>query len=160
MAQKAKVKVNQTKVKVQFRLDPANEQGMETESVWAEPLGADRFRILNSPFYIFGISAEDVVAAEEIAGRLEFREVTSRGGHSTYRVFLQGGRTIRDADFQCSWGPISALGGTFENANDHFVAVDIPSGLNVAEIFKLLEKGEQSGLWAFEEVHYEAGSPQ
>ena len=157
MAKKAKepVRVEQRRAKIRFHLDPANEQGVETESVWAEPVGIDKFRVLNSPFYIFGVSAEDIVTASEIGGQLEVREVVSRGGHSTYRVFLQGGRTIQDIDFQLLWGPISSLGATFENANDHFVSVDIPPGGNGAEIYRLLEKGEEGGIWAFEEAHYE-----
>ena len=141
-------------VKVEFRLDPKDQQGFETESLWVEALGLNRFRIVSSPFFVFGVSADDVVAAEEIQGVQRFQNVVSRGGHSTYRIFLQGGRTIKDADFQTYWTPISALGSTFENANDHFVAVDIPRGSGVGAIYKLLEKGEQDGIWVFEEAHY------
>jgi hypothetical protein len=33
-----------------FQLNPYNEQGYETEGVWAERVGPNEFRILNSPF--------------------------------------------------------------------------------------------------------------
>jgi len=102
---------------------------------------------------VFGISAEDVISAKEIEGVLEFSEVVSRGGHSTYRIFLQGDRTINDADFQLSWSPISALGATFENANNRFVAVNILPDRNAAEIYELLAKGELGGVWTLEEAH-------
>jgi hypothetical protein len=72
-----------------------------------------------------------------------------------YRIFLQGGRTIKAPDFRSHWEPIAIQGATFENADDHFVAIDIPPGKNVATIYELLDKGEQDGIWAFEEVHYE-----
>lgn len=142
-------------VKVQFRVDPDDQRGVRTESLWAEKVGPGEFRILSSPFFVFGISAEDVVAAEEVnGGGLTFQCVISRGGHSTYRVFLQGDRTIKGNDFRDYWEPISAQGATFENADDHFVAVDIPLGKDVAKIYELLNGGEQDGIWAFEEVHY------
>jgi hypothetical protein len=99
-----------------------------------------------------------VVEAKEAEDGLRFQSVVSRGGHSTYRIFLQGGRTIKDADFRTCWEPISTLGATFENADDHFFALDIPPGKDVAAIYELLDTGEQDGIWAFEEVHY-AGQP-
>jgi hypothetical protein len=142
------------KVKVQFRVDPNDQRGFRTERLWAEMVGPGRFRILNSPFFLFGISAEDVVEAEETNNGLEFRTVVSRGGHSTYRIFLQDGRTTKCPDFRISWKPISELGATFENANDHSVTVDISPGRNVAAIYELMAKGEQDGIWAFEEVYY------
>src|SRR5215472_16776073 len=121
-----------SKVKVEFRVDPYEQCGVKTESLWAESVGPRLFRILNSPFVLFGISADDVVEAEETEGALKFRRVASRGGHSTYRIFLQNGRTIKDRAFQDYWEPISKLGATFENADDHFAAVDIPPGSDVA----------------------------
>jgi hypothetical protein len=145
-------------VKIEFELDPNDQQESKTESLWAEKVGFGQFRIANSPFFLFGISAEDIVEAEEIDHKLTFKRVVSRGGHSTYRIFLQNGRTITDPDFQTYWEPISTLGATFENADDRFIAVDIPPGIDVTAIYKLLERGEQDGIWIFEEVYY-AGEP-
>jgi len=144
--------------KVIFPVDPNDQRGVKTESLWAERVGPGQFRILNSPFFLFGISAADVVEAEEGIDGLRFRNIVSRGGHSTYRVFLQNGRTIKHPDFHSYWKPISRLNAMFENADDHLIAVDIPPGTDVAAIYKLLDKGEQDGIWAFEEVHY-AGPP-
>ncbi len=143
-------------VRIVFHLDPGNEQGIKTETVWAEPVGIGNFRIANSPFYVFGVSSEDVVAARELDGRLVFKEVISQGGHSTYRVFLHDCRTIHSPEFKRYWDPISALGATFENANDHFVAVDIPAGKDIQAIYELLEQGEKDEVWSFEEGNYES----
>jgi hypothetical protein len=139
---------------MRFRLDPREEQGFETEGLWAEKVGPDHYRILNSPFFVFGISAEDVVAAEHRDRMLTFRKVVSRGGHSTYRIFLQDNRAIQHPDFLARWKSFAALGATYENANNHFVTVDVPPGRDVAAIYKLLEAGEEAGLWIFEEGHY------
>jgi len=50
------------------------------------------------------------------------------------------------------------MGATYENANDRFVVVDISPGKNLAEIYRMLEAGEEAGVWAFEEVHHEPGT--
>lgn len=141
--------------KVRFRLNPEDGGRIETEDVWAEPLGGSRYRLLNSPFFAFGVSAEDTVLAQREEGTLVFQQVVARGGHSTYRIYLQNGETIQSPGFDEHWKPIAALGATFENANGRFIAVDIPPTRDVAEIYRLLQAVEDSGFWAFEEVHYQ-----
>lgn len=53
--------------KVFFKLDPAEWHGLQTESLWAEPLAGtkngDVFVIKNSPFYSREVSYLDVVKA-------------------------------------------------------------------------------------------------
>ncbi|HEY6249911.1 MAG TPA: DUF4265 domain-containing protein, partial [Candidatus Angelobacter sp.] len=122
-------------------------------------VAVDRFRILNSPFFVFGVSADDIVVARPEGGVFKFQSVFSRSGHSTYRVFLQGDCKVNDPDFQVHWKPIAALGSTFENANGNFVAVDVPPGKDVAAVYRALEAGEEAGIWAFEEGHYGGQTP-
>jgi uncharacterized protein DUF4265 len=50
-------------VKITFALEPEAWHGYRTETVWAEKLGRNRYRLRNTPFYAFGVSAEDVVFA-------------------------------------------------------------------------------------------------
>jgi hypothetical protein len=76
--------------KIRFALpDEDQAAGVEAENLWAAVLEGSRYRIDNIPFYVYGVSLDDVVRAEEIGGRLVFREVISRGGHSTYRVLVK-----------------------------------------------------------------------
>lgn len=152
------MKVN-GRVKVQFELDSSAQQGFKTEALWAETLGSNLFRLLNSPFFVFGVSAGDVVTAEEQRGILTFRNVASRGGHSTYRIFLQDSYTIRSEEFLSHWQPIAELGGSFENANDHFVAADVPPSVDVFAVYRALERGEHDEIWSFEEGHYQRNPP-
>jgi hypothetical protein len=142
------------RVKVQFFVDPDDQRGVKTENLWAEEVAPGRFRILNNPFFLFGVSADDIVEAKQAGDGLRFQKVVSRGGHSTYRLFLRGARTINEPSFRTYWQPISNLGATFENADNYFVSVDIPPGKDVAAIYELMEKGEKDGIWTFEEVHY------
>jgi hypothetical protein len=143
------------RVKVTFQLNPEDQQGFETEGLWAERTGPNEFRILNSPFFVFGISAEDTVKAELHDGTYKFDRVVRKGGHSTYRIFLQAGRTIHDEAFRERWNAIQALGGRFENANNRLLSVDLAPNVNVVKVYELLKQGESEGVWAFEESNYE-----
>lgn len=143
------------RTKVVFSLD-RGEAGFDTESVWAERISDNRFRILNSPFFVFGISYEDVVEAEPEAEIFRFTKVLQRSGRSTYRIILQGGHTIDDQDFTARWQPFRDHGCTYENANDRYIAVDMPPKTDVALLYRLLQDGEDEGVWVFEEGHYAA----
>src|SRR5580658_7939838 len=59
------------RAKVIFYLEKG-ELPYETESVWAERLPDNRFRILNSPFFAFGVSYEYEVEAEPDGERFRF----------------------------------------------------------------------------------------
>jgi hypothetical protein len=142
------------RTKIRFDLEPGNEQGYEAEHLWAESVGPEEFRILNSPFFAFGISLDDIVRAEKMGDSYVFRNVVRRSGHSTYRLFLQGNRTIADKDFTDRWHEIAKEGCTFENANGSLVTVDCPTKTDVSAVYELLKRGEDEGIWAFEEGHY------
>jgi hypothetical protein len=60
------------------------------ESLWAEDLGGDLFRIRNVPFFAYGLNFADIVRATSDAPDLkpEVREVVERSGHRTMRVFF------------------------------------------------------------------------
>src|SRR4051794_37589642 len=84
--------------------------GVVAENLWAEVLGSDRFRIDNVPFYAYGVSLGDVVRADEIDGRLVFRDVVARSGHSTYRVLVKDRAGADSAGFQSLWRGLGDLG--------------------------------------------------
>jgi hypothetical protein len=142
-------------IRIIVPVDEAEERGIETEIMWAERVTADTFRLNNSPFFAFDLSSQDVVRAEKTPEGWHFREVVSRGGHSTYRVYLSDDRDLRDEDIQQAWQPIAQLGATYESANGHFFAVDIPPGKDVDAIYDWLDQGEAADIWTFEEVHFE-----
>ena len=146
------------RAKVVFSLE-RDESGYDTESVWAELLSDNRFRILNSPFFAFGVSYEDVVEAEPDGEIFRFVRVLHRSGRSTYRVILQGGRTLEGADFVARGQPFRDRGCTYESANDKYIAVDMPPNTDVRFLYQLLQDGEDEGIWVFEEGHY-AGAQQ
>ncbi|HZP25314.1 MAG TPA: DUF4265 domain-containing protein [Terriglobales bacterium] len=144
-------------VGIVFQLDRNDQQSFETERLWAAPVRPNEFRILNSPFFVFGVSAEDIVSAVQADdGVFHFQRVVERGGHSTYRVFLQRENTIEMELFLAHWNSIRALGVTFEAANNRFISIDIPPSSDMQRIYGLLQRGESEGVWVFEEGNYEA----
>lgn len=78
-------------VKVFFELDQ-DEDGYPpcaVESVWAEKVGEDRFKIDNIPFYIRDLSIGDVVYAPKTSdGYPLFQKLLKRSENSTVRVLL------------------------------------------------------------------------
>lgn len=137
-------------VKLVFDL-PGQDSPMETESLWAEPVGDNLYRLRNVPFYVYGFSEQDTVRVEEKEGRLAVKCVVHRGGHSTYRIFLPEQTT--EEQFSKNWIPLEKLGCTYERATRRCVAVDVPPHADVYAVYGVLESGERERLWEFEEGH-------
>lgn len=137
-------------LRMTFVLEANSWHGNATERLWVESLGKGRFRIRNSPFYVFGLSNEDVVLGKEIDGLLHFEKVLLRGGHSTYRIML-GEAGLNSPEFSRCWSPLAALGCSFEEGP--VLAVDVPAQANIQDAYELLQTGENAGVWDFQEGH-------
>ena len=142
-------------VKISFAGPHLRDTGVGTESVWAEPLGGDRYRIRNSPFYAFGFSFLDVVHAHAGSEEAPFPIVTEpivRSGHSTYRLFVHDGFHENER-FRKAWTPVQAAGCSFEASGDRLLAVNVPPQADIFSVYRLFEEGEGAGVWDFEEAH-------
>jgi len=135
--------------KVAIRLDGT--LGYELETVWAEPITDGLYRLRNVPFFAYGYSEQDVLRAAEVEGRLVVNGVAERGGHSTYRVFLP--EPTSEEDFCPLWKPLATLGCTYERANRRLIGIDLPPASDVYAVYAVLEQGEESNQWKFEEGH-------
>ena len=145
-------------VKVSFQ--PNDGYYTTTESLWADDLGDGRYRLRNSPWYIYGVSFEDIVHARLSAeGVLEFIEVVEHSGSSTFRIMLR--EDTDPADFHRDWQPLGALGCTWEQAKDRLYAVDAPPDTDLDQVAELLRAGEAHGVWDWEAGYWhEAGTAQ
>lgn len=137
--------------KIVMDLDSSDWHGYTTETVWAERLSNDLFRIRNVPFYAKELSVEDVVSTEYRDGNYHLKFITQRGGHSTYRIFLE--ESIINEVFKQYWNPLEKIGCTYEKGKGRLIAVDVPPQANIYETYKFLENGEQNNIWEFEEGH-------
>lgn len=141
---------SESTAKIRFELESEAWHGSATETLWAEQVGRGRYRLRNSPFFAFGVSAEDVVFAgeEDEGGAHPFVGVSLRGGHSTYRIMrlADDERLIKEY-----WQPLEDLGCTYEEGR--VLAVDVPPTTDIYDVYPLLEAGEAQGAWHFEEGH-------
>ncbi len=138
-------------VKLVVQLPPDAWHGYGTESVWAEPLGQDRYRLRNSPFFATGLSAEDIVVAlPALEGALRFERVLRHSGHSTYRLAREPGGS---AMFDQHWAKLEQLGCTYEEGPSGILSVDVPPRSDIYDVYRAIEDGATAGAWDFEEGH-------
>ena len=140
-------------VKVRFSLQRVDGwPPVESEGVWAEPLGDDLYRVDNTPWFVRNLASNDVVKAlagsdgvlwaverEQWSGRLTIRVIPSRTGP------LQGDRqAVLDA-----FRPLGITGEGMGQYN--IVALDIPPEADLRAAKDLLRTGEADGRWDYEE---------
>jgi hypothetical protein len=142
---------NEGLVKVVFDVPEKDGSVLKTESLWAEPLGEDRYRLRNVPFLAFGFSEQDVITAKDDKGKLVVTGAAARGGHSTYRLVLP--EDTNEEKFLQDWVRLGELGCTYERATRRFVAIDVPPHADIDAVYEALERGERASAWEFEEGH-------
>jgi hypothetical protein len=76
---------------VRIPLDPADEGSPHSESVWAEPMGGDCYRIANVPFFAHDVGLHDVVLAIPVGPHLELVEVVERRCVASFNYELDPG---------------------------------------------------------------------
>jgi hypothetical protein len=140
-----------TLVEVVFQLEKDAWHGHGTETMWTKKITADRYLLLNIPFYANGISYLDTVSVNSVQGVLHFESVAERGGHSTYRIFIA--ENVGEGSFRKPWLPLERLGCTYEAATKRFLGIDVPPEADIYQAYELLERAEIAGLWSFEEGH-------
>jgi hypothetical protein len=126
-----------------------------SETLWAEPLGPNRFRLDNIPFYVYGVALDDIVTAfpRRDEALLVFDKVEEHSGHSTYRVIC----TQEDSEdslppaFWAFIEQLKAMNCTYEGAHHTLFAIDIPPETDIAKVYALLKQGKQTGLIDLEE---------
>jgi len=144
--------------KVLFRVID-EEGGTDVETLWATHLGADDYKLDNSPFYAYGVSWEDVVSApfnpEE--GFPTFDRVLSKSGNRTVRVIFETPIETGNESDRVLQGLV-ALGCSYEGANRKYVSVNVPSHveLNVVRIYLI----EQKATWEHADPTYAALFPE
>ncbi|HEY3502002.1 MAG TPA: DUF4265 domain-containing protein [Actinocatenispora sp.] len=121
-----------------------------SERLWAEPLGENRYRVDNTPWFATNLSADDVV--EALAGDDGVLWATKRvefSGRLTVRVIPLSESTTLAAIM----ATFAEFGVTGEGAGPAFrlVALDIPADADHAAILATLRAGQANGTWSYEE---------
>src|SRR5688572_9895790 len=117
--------------KVLFRIQETD--GSATvETLWATPLGKDRYQLDNSPFYVYSVSWKDVVYApfdpqEQFP---TFQRVLTKSGHKTIRIIFEKAVT-GDSVAEGALEQLVSLGCSYEGATKGYVCIDIPPGVEL-----------------------------
>jgi hypothetical protein len=139
---------------------PVEVDGLSTfENMHATCHSENSYVIENSPFYAYGMSLGDIVAADRIDGRLLFTKVLERGGHSTYRIKLPRG--MNHELFLENWAQLEGLGCSYEGstAGERLLySIDMPLGVDVHAAYMILQQNEDHEIWEFEEVYFYKGA--
>jgi len=146
-------------VKIRFDLDQ-DESGyppVRIENLWAVPLGSGTFQIDNIPFFVCGVSCEDIVAARADAeGTLRYAGLVRMGGHSTVRTILYdqpSNKTTLTERTQRLRAHLKSLGCWTEQSHiPGLVSVDIPANVNLEAVRQFLQKGLDDSAWDYEEA--------
>ena len=121
-----------------------------TESVWAQQISNNKYLILNSPFYAYGLSYGDFVEVHQNGHDRLYTKTLKLSGNSTYRVFIKSGG---QEEFNFYWGMLSALNCTYEKATSNLYAINVPPDTDIFKAYDILELGEKKDIWEFEEGH-------
>lgn len=139
-------------IRIRIRLDATGELGPAEDSIWAEPLGSDRYRVESCPFFAYGISRDDVVRAVEAPGEggPALDEVLERGGHRTLRLTLDDSVDLRSPPVQRILEKLIDMGCTHELLRPRLVAIDIPPEVDLEVVAELLQAASKAGSLAWE----------
>jgi Domain of unknown function (DUF4265) len=141
--------VSDKHVKVFFKLEQDGDgyPPADCESLWAVDLGDNTYQIDNIPFYVVGLSSNDIVTAQISSGQLEFSKILVQSDHSTLRVVVFEKSltdTLRE-QFKKIGCDTEAHGAA------NLLAVDIPSTVNYKKVSEILSMYVDIGKIDFEE---------
>ena len=144
-----------TPVKVRFALerDEGGWPPAESEGLWAEPVEGGLYRLDNTPWFVRGVAADDLIEAQPDAdGVLWFVRVRERGGRNVVRVIPRSDGPL-GGDHQGVLDVFLPLGVGVEGMSSpvNMVALDIGPKAPLSSVKSLLAAGESDGRWYYEE---------
>ncbi len=112
--------------KVRFPLSRSRAAAAET--LWAEPVGKNMYRLANIPFEVYGYAEGDIVKCAMRDGWAEPVALAKDSGNGTLRLLFGVGRA---SEGKAVLEQLAAFGCGYERASDCLVAVTVPPSLKV-----------------------------
>jgi len=126
-------------------------EGLATEWLWAEPLGAGRFRVESTPFFAYGLSQGDVVQASSEDGKMpRLADVERKSGHRTLRIAIDPAFDLDRPEVQRLLDGLLAMGCSYEAMPPQIAALDVPPEVDVGMVIEKLELQVGGGLLVWE----------
>jgi hypothetical protein len=135
-----------------------NDGSANAETLWATPLGDDRYVLDNSPFYAYGVSWQDTIYApyspeEQMP---TFISVVAKSGNRTIRVIFDPPVLPGNVSEKILQGLV-ALGCSYEGATKKYISVNVPPELELQEVCSYLI--EQDAQWEHADPTYNSLHP-
>lgn len=118
------------------------------ETLWAVRLEErGLYRVDNIPFYVKGISSEDLVRAEQREGLLQFVGLVKASKNSVFRLYVADVE-----DVQTARDSFRALGCESEQSHiPKLFALEIPGSTKIEAVAALMDEGAEAGRWEYEQ---------
>jgi hypothetical protein len=131
----------------------------DTETLWAQKLDGDNYRLDNSPFYAYSVSWEDVIYApfDDNEQLPTFERVVEKSGNRTVRVIFDPPVEPGNASEDVLQGLVN-LGCSFEGANPGYIAINIPPGVDLMAVKDYLI--EREATWEYADPRYSELLPE
>jgi len=119
---------------------------VDSEGLWASPLGEGRYRVENTPWFARSLATRDIVEAVEYEGTRWVMRKAQWSGHLTVRVAHSDPAAVLDA--------FADLGVRGESAAPAYpiAALDIPPEADFPAIIARLRAGRSAGTWDYEDA--------
>lgn len=146
---------NYVRIKFNIKQDECGYPGIDAEIMWAKRV-KNGFEIDNIPFYIYGLSCEDIVVADlSDLNMHEFKQIVEPSQHSTIRVIhakqCADDRPI-DERMNDLRRQLNIIGCESEGVRPGFFAIDVPPLVELNTVREILISGYELGLWDYEEA--------
>lgn len=129
----------------------------DVETPWAIALGDNLYRVENTPFFAYRISAGDVVEAmPEADGFLFVERVVKKSGHRTIRVILPEPADVEPGPTLLA--EIKRLGCKYEGASNRLICIDIPPNVLLETVAERLKQMKVE--WEYADPKYEDLFPE
>jgi hypothetical protein len=99
------------------------------ETLWAEDIGSDLFRLANIPFYVTGYAIDDVVRCTDENGWKQVLRLEKDSGNGTVRLIFNVASDSEKA--RQVLDELKSVDCSIEIASSRLVAVNIPPGLEI-----------------------------
>lgn len=107
----------------------------DVETLWARPVGPDRYRLENSPFLAYGLSYQDLIEARPSAAgeRPALVRVVQKSGNRTIRVLLDPPAN-ESAAAQAVLRELVDMGCSVEGLHMRCIAVNVPPDIELERV--------------------------
>jgi hypothetical protein len=122
------------------------------ERIWAVPVGDDRYRVANVPWFVYGVAEDDLIRA--VADKEEkwphFVEFIEWAGNYVIRLMPTGKCT--EQNIMDAFAELDITGEAMGGDPLSMVALNVPADADLTRIKALMLAGKADGRWEYEEA--------